>query len=262
MRWLCSAIIWTVLAGAGLADTLRIAVTTSFQNSGLADVLLTAAEEDLGFDIAAIVVGTGQALRLAEAGDVAAVLVHAPPAEEAFVAEGHAPYRRPIMYNTFVFVGPTEDPAGVGRALTATGALTAIAKAQAPFVSRGDESGTHQREMSLWARAGVEPIGRWYRAVGAGMGTALNVAAGLNAYILTDSASWLNFGNKLDLVELFSGDPALFNQYSFLPSSAASHEAPRVKALETWLTSDAGQEVIGGYRVGGAQVFTPNAVAN
>ncbi|MEL7091117.1 MAG: substrate-binding domain-containing protein [Pseudomonadota bacterium] len=244
------------------ADVVRLAVTTSFQNSGLADVLLPQVEADLAIDVQLLVVGTGQALRLGRSGDVDAILVHARTAEQAFVAEGHGTHRREIMYNDFVLVGPAGDPAGAGAARTAVAALQAIAAAGADFVSRGDDSGTHMREQSLWEMAGGVPEGRWYKSVGAGMGAALNTASGLGGYILSDRASWLNFRNKGGLALLFDGDPMLFNQYAFLPVNAERHahvNADAVARLEAWLTSEAARVVINGYRVDGEQLFTFNA---
>ncbi|SFJ44116.1 substrate-binding domain-containing protein [Jannaschia pohangensis] len=244
------------------ADTLRMAVTTSFENSGLAEVLLPRIAADTGVEVQLVVVGTGQALRLGAAGDVDAVLVHARAAEEAFVAEGHAPYRRPIMYNDFVLVGPASDPADLARATDAADALARIAATRAPFVSRGDDSGTHQAELALWNAAGITPDGPWYRPVGAGMGAALNTAVGMGAYVLADRASWLNFGNRGGMAIAFEGDPALFNQYSFLPIDPARHptvNAPAAAVVESWLTSDTARQVIDGYRVAGQQLFTFNA---
>ncbi|MEL7117163.1 MAG: substrate-binding domain-containing protein, partial [Pseudomonadota bacterium] len=175
-------------------DSLRLAVTTSFHNSGLADVLLPVIADEIDLEVQLLVVGTGQALRLGEAGDVDAILVHSRAAEEAFVADGYGTHRREIMYNDFVVIGPGADPAALGGATTAAEALQQIAAAGARFVSRGDDSGTHKKELSLWASAGIMPEGAWYNAVGAGMGAALNTAVGLDAYILSDRASWLNFG--------------------------------------------------------------------
>lgn len=256
---------WLFAASAGHAGDFRLAVTTSFQNSGLADAIIPLAEADLGFEIDVFVAGTGQALRLGQAGDVDAVLVHAPAAEAAYVAAGHAPYRREIMYNTFVLVGPGHDPAGIKSANSAADALQAIGDAQAVFVSRGDQSGTHKRELELWGAAHREPGGAWYRSVGAGMGTALNIAVGMGAYILTDKASWLNFENQSDLEILFEGDPALINQYTFLPLTAVARDAKtaqRSGAVEDWLTSERGQAAIGAYKIGEATVFAPNATPN
>jgi tungstate transport system substrate-binding protein len=247
---------------AQAAETLRLAVTTSFHNSGLSDVLLPRIAQETGIEVQLLVVGTGQALKLGRAGDVDALLVHSRAAEEAFVAEGHAPHRTEIMYNDFVFVGPAADPAGLAQAGSASEALQRIARLGALFVSRGDDSGTHKAELRLWAGAGLTPDQSWYREVGAGMGAALNTAVGLDAYILTDRASWLNFGNRAGHRMLFAGDPALFNQYAFLPVSATRH--PHVKAalvarLEAWLTSDTAKTLINGYQIDGTPLFTFNA---
>ncbi len=260
---LCAAL--TLWAGVAQAETLKLAVTTSFANSGLAEVLLPEIATDTGITVDLLVVGTGQAITLAEAGDVDAVLVHAKAAEEAAVAGGNLTHRREIMYNDFVIVGPAGDPAGVADDASAVAAMTDIADAAAPFVSRGDDSGTHKAELALWSKAGITPTGDWYRSVGQGMGAALNTATGMNAYILSDRASWLNFENKGDLVLLYAGDPAMFNQYSFLPVNADLH--PTVRAdlaarLEEWLTSDKAKGLIDGYRVAGEQVFTFNAQPN
>lgn len=244
------------------ADALRMAVTTSFANSGLAEVLLPAIRADTGIVVELIVVGTGQALRLGEAGDVDAVLTHALPAEEAFVAAGHAPHRREIMTGDFIVLGPSADPAGVAVAADAAAAFAAIAAAEAPFVSRGDDSGTHQKELELWAAAKISPSGRWYRAVGAGMGAALNTAAATDAYILSDRATWLAFGNKAGLVLLLEGDPVLFTQYAFLPVSAAkgTHiRAETARQLEDWLTGPRAAALIDGFVVDGENVFVFNA---
>ncbi|MEO0401774.1 MAG: substrate-binding domain-containing protein [Pseudomonadota bacterium] len=246
-------------------DSMRLAVTTSFHNSGLADILLPRIAQDLDLTVQLLVVGTGQALRLGQAGDVDAILVHARGAEDAFVAAGHASHRRDIMYNDFVIVGPATDPARVQDAATIHAALSAIARSRAPFVSRGDDSGTHKKELALWAGAGLEPatFDPWYKAVGAGMGAALNTASGLNAYILADRASWLNFGNTGDLALLFSGDPDLFNQYGYLPVNPDRHPHVRhdhASRLEEWLTSDTAKRLINGYRINGETLFTFNAV--
>lgn len=245
-------------------DSLKLAVTTSFHNSGLSDVLLPEIAADLGLEVQLLIVGTGQALKLGQAGDVDAILVHSRAAEEAFVAEGYGAHRREIMYNDFVVIGPQEDPASIDATASAADALQAIAAAEAPFVSRGDDSGTHKKELSLWTGAGLDAGGfaDWYRAVGAGMGAALNTASGMNAYILSDRASWLNFGNKGDLALLFAGDPVLFNQYAFLPVNPARH--PHVKndlvlKLEDWLTSPRAAELINSYTINGETLFTFNA---
>lgn len=247
------------------AEEMKVAVTTSFENSGLADVLLPAIKEDTGIDVQLLVVGTGQALRLGEAGDVDAILVHSRSAEEAFVAAGYGTHRREIMYNDFVFIGPAADPAGIAKAGSATEALQKIAETTPPFVSRGDDSGTHKKELSLWTAAGQDAAGfeSWYRQVGAGMGASLNTAAGLDAYILADRASWLNFGNKAGLALLYAGDSALFNQYAFLPVNPAKHAHVRndlALKLEDWLVSPRAAGLIDSYMINGETLFTFNAV--
>ncbi len=263
-RLVCSVMAWVCASGIALADDMKMAVTTSFHNSGLSDVLLPAIKEDLGMDVHLLVVGTGQALRLGAAGDVDAILVHSRKAEEKFLAEGNGTHRREIMYNDFVFIGPASDRAGIAAAGDAKDALQMIAADQAPFVSRGDDSGTHKKELSLWSAADLDAdkLGPWYRAVGAGMGAALNVASGMDAYIISDRASWLNFGNKGDLSLLYSGDQVLFNQYAFIPVHPGKH--PHVRnalalQLEEWLVSDRAQALIDNYKINGETLFVFNA---
>lgn len=244
------------------ADEMKLAVTTSFANSGLAEVLLPQIEEDTGITVQLLVVGTGQALALGTAGDVDAVLVHSRAAEDAWLATGNGTHRREVMYNDFVIVGPSDDPAKTAAARTAPAAFQAIAEAKAAFVSRGDDSGTHKAELALWKAAGIVPVGDWYRAVGQGMGAALNTAAAMDAYILADRASWVNFGNKANLEVSYQGDPSLFNQYAYLPVNPAKH--PHVKAdlaqkLEDWLVSDTAKALIEGYKIAGQQLFVFNA---
>lgn len=261
----CAAAILALTGVARADDMMRMAVTTSFQNSGLAEVLLPEIKSDLGLEVQLLVVGTGQALRLGQAGDVDAVLVHAKAAEEKFLADGSGTHRTLVMYNDFVLIGPSHDPAGIASAKTAAEALTAIAEAKAVFASRGDDSGTHKKELSLWGAAGLfgdalDP--EWYKAAGAGMGATLNTASGMNAYVMSDRASWLKFGNKGELKLLFAGDPVLFNQYAYLPVNPGKH--PHVKAelaskLENWLVSDTARGLIDGYTLNGEQLFTFNA---
>lgn len=257
-----AAVLWTQSAMA--ADTMRLAVTTSFHNSGLSDILLPRIRDDLDLEVQLLVVGTGQALRLGEAGDVDAILVHSRAAEEAFVAAGFGTHRREIMYNDFVLIGPGADPADIKNATQASEALGKIAATEASFVSRGDDSGTHKKEISLWRSAGLEPntFSGWYKAVGAGMGASLNTATGFGAYILSDRASWLNFGNKADLEVLFSGDPALFNQYAYIPVNPGLHGHAKHElalALEAWLVSDTAKTLIDGYTINGQTLFVFNA---
>lgn len=252
-------------AQVSIADVMRIAVTTSFENSGLADVLLPEIKHDLDLDVQLLVVGTGQALRLGEAGDVDAILVHSKAAEEAFVAAGHGTHRREIMYNDFVVVGPKSDGADVGAASNAADALGRIVAADlAPFVSRGDDSGTHKAELAIWTLAGVDiaDLGLRYQSVGAGMGAALNTAVGLDAYVFSDRASWLNFGNKGELVLLYQGDPVLFNQYAYLPVNPSKNSHIRndlAIQLEDWLTSQKASTLIDDYQIAGEKLFTFNA---
>jgi tungstate transport system substrate-binding protein len=253
-----------VLTGAALAEEMKLAVTTSFHNSGLAEILLPEIKADLDLDVQLLVVGTGQAIRLGEAGDVDAILVHSQKAEEKFLAGGNGTHRREIMYNDFVFIGPKSDGAGVKAATSAAEALQLIATAASPFVSRGDDSGTHKKELSLWRAAELDPAGfdSWYRAVGAGMGAALNTASGMEAYIMADRASWLNFGNKSALELLFAGDAVLFNQYAYLPVNPEKHTHAKnelAMKLEAWLTSDKAKELINAYKINGETLFVFNA---
>ena len=249
------------------ADTLRMAVTTSFDNSGLADVLLPEINADLNLDVQLLVVGTGQALRLGAAGDVDAVLVHSKAAEDAFIREGHGTHRREIMYNDFVVIGPVSDVANIANADSALDAMQRIYETQSLFVSRGDESGTHIAELKIWNAAGldVDHFGSWYRSVGTGMGATLNTAVGMDAYVLSDRASWLNFGNKKGLEVLYSGDQLLLNQYAYLPVHPGKNTAIRHDSaleLESWLTSPRASILINGYTINGEKLFTFNAVDN
>ena len=246
-------------------EPMKLAVTTSFHNSGLSDVLLPRIQTDTGIEVQLLVVGTGQAIRLGQAGDVDAILVHSRAAEDAFVAAGHGTHRREIMYNDFVVIGPAGDPANTRASESVFDAFASIAREKALFVSRGDNSGTHTMERALWAQVGQVPedFGSWYKPVGAGMGAALNTASGLDAYILSDRASWLKFGNKGDLALLFSGDPALFNQYGYLPVNPERHphvNADAAQSLEDWLVSDAARVLIDGYRIKGQAAFVFNAM--
>jgi len=265
MRPLIAALIASLAVTTSLwSDTMRLAVTTSFHNSGLSDVLQPAIEEDLGLDVQLLVVGTGQALRLGQAGDVDAILVHSKSAEEKFVAAGHGLHRREIMFNDFVFVGPEKDPAGISSQTNVSAALQAIEAVRPIFVSRGDDSGTHRKELALWEAAGhqADNFGPWYRSVGAGMGAALNTASGMQAYILADRASWLNFGNKAGLKLLFSGDPVLFNQYAYIPVNPLKHSGIKgnlALELENWLVSETAKNLIDNYMINEEKLFTFNA---
>ena len=227
--------------------------------------ILPAFEEASGIEVSVVAVGTGQAIRNASNGDGDVLFVHARPAEEAFVAEGHGVARHDVMYNDFVIVGPAEDPAGVSGMKLATEAFAKIAETGAVFASRGDDSGTHKAELRLWADAGIAPdaaSGTWYRETGSGMGATLNVGVGMGAYVMTDRATWISFGNKGEHRVLVEGDPALFNQYGVILVNAERH--PNVKsdlgaAFVEWLISEPGQSAIAGFTVDGQQLFFPNA---
>jgi len=218
-----------------------------------------------GIAVRVVAVGTGQALRIARNGDADVLLVHHRPSEEAFVAEGHGVARYDVMFNDFVLVGPRADSARLRGLDDAATALARVAAARAPFASRGDDSGTHKKELGLWAAAGLDPgaaSGTWYRETGSGMGATLNAAAAMGAYALTDRATWLAFRNKGDLEVLVEGDRRLFNPYSAILVNPARH--PHVHAREgqafiDWLISGPGQDAIAAYRLDGRQLFFPNA---
>ena len=254
-----------MLAPARAGETIIVQSTTSTQNSGLLDYLLPLFEKRTGIKVKVVAVGTGQALRNARNGDGDVLLVHARDAELEFVRQGWGVDRRDVMYNDFVIVCPKSDPAGVRGLKDAAEALRRIAARRVPFVSRGDDSGTHKKEMKLWRKAGVDPreeSGTWYREAGAGMGATLNMAAAMNACTLTDRATWIAFRNKGDLVIAVEGDPALFNQYGVILVNPKRHPHVKEKAARAfidWLTGPEGQKAIAAYRVDGQQLFFPNA---
>lgn len=239
--------------------------TTSTQNSGLFDHILPIFQDTSGIEVRVVAVGTGQALKNGANGDGDVVFVHAKPAEEKFVADGHGVARYDVMYNDFVVVGPASDPAGVASMSDAPAALAKIAETDAPFASRGDDSGTHKAELRLWEKAGEDvsaASGNWYRETGSGMGATLNVAIGMGAYALTDRATWISFGNKGDHEILVEGDPQLFNQYGIILVNPEEH--PNVKAeagqaFIDWVLSEDGQAAIASFKVDGQQLFFPNA---
>ncbi len=239
--------------------------TTSTQNSGLLDYILPGFEAETGIDVRVVAVGTGQAIRNAVNGDGDVLLVHSKPAEEQFVADGWGVERFDVMYNDFVLVGPKSDPAGARGGNDIVAALTAVAEAKVPFTSRGDDSGTHKAEMRHWETAGIDPTaasGTWYREAGAGMGATLNVASGMGAYVLTDRATWLSFGNRGDLEILVEGDPRLFNQYGVTLVNSEKHPGVRAAAGQRfidWLIGPDGQAAIESYQLDGQQMFFPNA---
>ena len=259
-RALVAALTLVVAVPASGEDVLRLASTTSTRDSGLFDSILPQFREATGITVQVIAVGTGRALDLGRRGDADAVLVHAPSAEQAFVAEGAGVDRRPVMYNQFLLVGPASDPAGIGALSGPIAALGAIAAAEASFTSRGDDSGTHKRERSLWERAGIEPRGAWYRETGSGMGATLNTAAELPAYTLVDSGTWLAFRNRRELVALVEEHEALYNPYAIIrvnPERHAHVAADAALAFADWLVSPAGRAAIAGHRVAGTQLFHP-----
>ena len=251
-----------VTAGHAQQEFITVASTTSTEQSGLFDHLLPKFTDKTGIAVRVVAQGTGQALKTAENGDADVVLVHDPAAEKNFVEAGWGVKRVPVMYNDFVLVGPAPDPAGVRGMGDAVAALGKVAEAKAPFTSRGDDSGTHKAELRLWEQAGLKPGGEWYRETGSGMGPTLNTASAMDAYVLTDRATWLNFKNRGELAVLVEGDKRLFNQYGAILVSRERH--PHVKAAEgqafiDWLVSPEGQQAIADYKVGGEQAFFPNA---
>jgi len=259
--WLCTP--------AGAHATNRFIVvqsTTSTQNSGLFAAILPLFTEATGIEVRVVAVGTGQALKNARNGDGDVLLVHAKSAEEAFVAKGYGTARYDVMYNDFVIVGPAADPAGVRGMTDAPAGLARITAAQALFASRGDDSGTHQKERSLWALAGIDPSqasGSWYRETGSGMGATLNAAVGMGAYTLTDRATWIRFANKGAFEVLLEGDVRLFNQYGVILVNPKRHPRTRTREAQIfvdWLLGSAGQSAIAGYRIAGQQLFFPNAM--
>jgi tungstate transport system substrate-binding protein len=264
-----SSLVGLAFAGPGpalAADRyITVSSTTSTENSGLFGFMLPKFTEKTGIEVRVVAVGTGQAIKLARNGDADVLFVHHKPSEEAFVADGFGVKRYDVMYNDFVFIGPKSDPAGIGGKKDVDAALKAIADARALFASRGDNSGTHKKELSLWKAAGVDVAaasGTWYRETGSGMGATLNAASGMGGHTLSDRATWLNFANKGDLQILVEGDPRLFNQYGIILVSRDKH--PHVKSdlgqqFVDWILSGEGQRVIGEYTINGQQAFFPNA---
>ncbi len=267
LRALSALLLTTLLAAPASAQdkSIVVASTTSTQDSGLFGHILPIFKQKTGIDVKVVAQGTGQALDTARRGDADVVLVHAKPQEEKFVAEGHGVKRFDVMYNDFILVGPKSDPAGVNGTKDSVAALRAIREKGAPFVSRGDRSGTHAAELALWKAAGIDLTaekGPWYRDIGQGMGATLNTASAMNAYTLADRGTWLSFKNRGDLQIVVEGDQRLFNQYGVILVNPEKH--PHVKkalgqAFIDWLISPDGQQAIAGYRVNGEQLFFPNA---
>ncbi|RAI00198.1 sulfate transporter [Acuticoccus sediminis] len=255
------------LAGAADAadDFIVVQSTTSTQNSGLFDFMLPKFTDKTGIEVRVVAVGTGQAIKNAANGDGDVLFVHAKPAEEKFVASGEGVSRHDVMYNDFVIVGPPSDPAGIAGSKDVVAALSRIAGSEAPFASRGDDSGTNKAELRLWKEAGIDVAsasGGWYRETGSGMGATLNTGTGMGAYIMTDRATWIAFGNKGDYAIAVEGDPKLFNQYGIILVNPEKHPNVKAEAGQSfidWVLSDEGQDVIADYKVDGQQLFFPNA---
>jgi tungstate transport system substrate-binding protein len=252
------AAIVLVANGAAFAQSITMASTTSTEQSGLFGYLMPEFKKASGLDVKVVALGTGQARR----GDADVLFVHDQVAEEKFVADGWGVKRYPVMYNDFILVGPKNDPAGT-KGKDIVQALQKLSAANSEFVSRGDKSGTHAAELRYWKLAGADAAkGSGYKECGCGMGPALNIAASSNAYVLADRGTWLNFKNRADLAVLVEGDTKLFNQYGVMVVNPAKH--PHVKAQDAqkfvdWIVSPAGQQAIAGYKIGGEQLFFPNA---
>lgn len=260
------ALLGTAAPAGAEPASIVVASTTSTEQSGLFKHILPVFEAKTGIAVKVVALGTGQALDAARRGDADVALVHDRAAEDSFVAQGFAKARFDVMYNDFVLVGPKSDPA-VAKGADISTALQNIAAAKAPFVSRGDRSGTHSAELRAWKEAGIDlpaAKGDWYRDVGQGMGPALNTASALNAYILADRGTWLSFKNRGDLTVLVEGDKRLFNPYGVMLVNPDKHPNVKVKegqAFIDWLVSPEGQASIAAYRIGGEQLFFPNAAS-
>jgi tungstate transport system substrate-binding protein len=260
-RALCAATVAFVAASSWAQSSIVMASTTSTEQSGLFGHLLPAFTKATGIAVKVVAVGTGQAIDMARRGDADVLFVHDRAAEEKYVADGFAPRRYPVMYNDFVLLGPKADPAGA-KGKDIADALKKIAATNAPFISRGDKSGTDAAEKRYWMQAGVASRGAGYKECGCGMGPALNMGASSNAYVLADRGTWLGFRNRGELAVLVEGDQRLFNQYGVMLVSP--RKFPHVKAAEAqkfiaWVTSPAGQQVIASYRIDGEQLFFPDA---
>jgi tungstate transport system substrate-binding protein len=241
---------------------LRLATTTSTANSGLMEYLLPEFKKDTAIEVQTIAVGTGKALRLGQEGDVDIVLVHARNDEQAFIEGGYGIERFDVMYNDFVLVGPPDDPAQISASHSVIEVLKKIRNSKSVFVSRGDDSGTHKKELSLWQKSGFSPQGDWYKSVGQGMGKVIQIANELGAYTMTDRGTWLAYQSKLNLVLLYQGDPPLFNPYGIIAVSPERHAHVNhmgAESLIAWITSIKGQRLIGEFTVKGEQLFIPNA---
>ena len=262
LRTIC--LLLAVLASAAHAQgrDIRLATTTSTENSGLLKAILPVFEAKYGGKVRVISVGTGAALKLGENGDADVVLVHARPLEDRFMAAGYGALRKDVMYNDFIIVGPQRDPAGVRGAKDVIAAMKKISASGARFVSRGDESGTHQMEKDYWKDAGVTPRGAWYLSTGQGMGQVLTMTAQLEGYTLTDRATYAAYKDKTGLETLVEGDPKMFNPYGVIVVNPQRHPQTNhagALALANWLTSVEGQNAIAAFRINGVQMFFPSA---
>jgi tungstate transport system substrate-binding protein len=265
-RWFLGAILLCIGFGAQAQERfITVASTTSTEQSGLFGYLLPIYEKQTGVKVHVVALGTGQALDVGRRGDADVVFVHARSAEDKFLAEGQGVKRFPVMYNDFVLIGPKADPAKIGGSKDILEALKKIQATQAPFVSRGDRSGTHIAELALWKAANIDldkAKGPWYRDTGQGMGPALNTAASMNAYILADRGTWLAFKNRGELTILVEGDKRLFNQYGVMLVNPDKHPAVKKELGQQfidWLVSPPGQKTIADYKINGEQLFYPNA---
>jgi len=260
-----AALLGLLFTGPALAESFILQSTTSTANSGLYDDLLPKFKAKTGITVNVVAVGTGQAIKNAMNGDGDVLLVHAKSAEEKFVNDGYGVERFDVMYNDFIFVGPPADPAGVKKTSTATDALKKIAASKALFASRGDNSGTHKKEVKLWKASGIDPqtgSGKWYRETGSGMGATLNAAVGMGAYAMTDRGTWISFKNKGDYEIVLEGDKGLFNQYGVILVNPNKHPHIKAKAGQQfidWILGSEGQDAIASYKLGGEQLFFPNA---
>ncbi|MBL4712897.1 MAG: substrate-binding domain-containing protein [Gammaproteobacteria bacterium] len=257
-----SLIVNNSFATETLHTTIRMATTTSTENSGLLAHLLPKFETESGYKIHVIAVGTGKALRMARDGDVDVVLVHAPAAEKKFVAKGYGDKRHAVMYNDFVVVGPKNDPAGLQKAHSIKDAFRRLADSEQIFISRGDDSGTHKKELTIWRSLALTPKNKNYREAGQGMGKVLQISGELNAYTLIDRGTWLAYKDKSPLTIVFEDDKLLFNPYGIIAVSKNKHSDINYLGAVTlieWITSTTGQQLIGSYRLRGKQLFTPSA---
>ena len=268
LKHMLLVLVLTLIAGAAMAadQYIVVASTTSTQNSGLLGYILPKFQDKTGIEVRVVAVGTGAALDMARRCDADVLLVHAPKAEKQFVAEGYGVKRFPVMHNDFVIVGPKKDPAGIRGMEDASDALAKIAANEDVFVSRADDSGTNKKELFLWGQTDIDPLdasGNWYRETGSGMGATLNTTQAMNGYTLTDRGTWISFNNRGNLVILVQGDPELFNPYGIIMVNPHKCDNIKVDAAQKfidWMLSDAGQKLIGSYRLQGKQLFTPDAL--